>query len=147
MSGGVNSPMRSFLILLLTSAVLINACNKEGNADRLNLQTIPLNDCRTYDFPGDQVRLCFDSVINDSRCPANVVCGWAGTAVCRFSFFKNNQAYPLILATLPIPGMYSKDTIVAGYKLELTDLLPYPGLPPIPPPGNEIRAEVKITKL
>lgn len=140
--------MRSFLIIILVAyAGLMAACKKSVIGSRLELQTIPLNACADYIFSNDQVRVCFDAVISDSRCPAGAMCIWQGTATCKFSFFKNDISYPITLSTLSMPGMYNKDTIIAGYKIEFIDLLPYPGLPPVPAPGNKIKAEVKVIKL
>lgn len=140
--------MRSILVIVLIVCMgFTNACKKSVNVRKEDSLTITLHGCANNIFSDSQVRLCFDSVISDSRCPANANCVWQGTAVCRFSFFKNGKESPIILSTLALPGQYNKDTIVAGYKIEFINLLPYPGLPPEPAPGNEIKAEVKITKL
>lgn len=140
--------MRSFVLIGLVSCLgLLNACKKSVGAGSETSLNIALHDCANNIFSNNQVRLCFESVIQDSRCPANAMCIWQGMAVCKFSFFTNGKSYPLTLSTLSIPGAYTKDTIVAGYKIEFITLTPYPGLPPVPAPGNEIRAEVKIRRL
>jgi hypothetical protein len=140
--------MRSFvIIILLISAGLLNGCKKSvlaGTETSLNIQ---LNDCATTIFSDNGLQLCFDSILEDSRCPTNAFCIWQGSAICHFSFKKNNKTYPIVLSTLSLTGSYSKDTTVSGYKIEFIDLLPYPVLHPVPVPGNETKAEVKITKL
>jgi len=139
--------MRPIVIVLIACLAFTNGCKKPISESKEDSLTITLHGCANNIFSDSQVRLCFDSVISDSRCPANANCVWQGMAVCKFSFVKNSKTYPLILSTLALPGLYNKDTIVAGYKIEFINLLPYPGLPPEPAPGNVIRAEVKITKL
>jgi hypothetical protein len=139
--------MRSIFIILVTCIGFLYGCKKSSDAKTQSPLEIRLDDCFNGDFSGDQIRLCFDSVLSDSRCPANVLCVWQGTAVAKFLFTKNTEAHTIVLATFPLPGAYSKDTIVSGYKIEFLNLTPYPGAPPLPPHGNEIWAEVKITKL
>lgn len=138
--------MRSLIIVLIACIVLMNACKKTRIEKRQDLLSIQLHECADNIFSDNQVRLCFDSVISDSRCPANVICVWAGIAICKFSFFVNNQLHPVILSTYS-SGIYNKDTVLSGYKIELINLLPYPGIHTDSGIGNEIKAEVKITSL
>ncbi|HEX7844181.1 MAG TPA: hypothetical protein VF476_00190 [Chitinophagaceae bacterium] len=128
-------------IIFLVVALPYCSKIKENNPSSLRLK-----ECGRYVYNGETTRLCFDSVVSDSRCPANVVCVWEGTAVAKFSFHKNNEAYSLTLATRAVPTQFSKDTIVAGYKIEFINLLPYPGTVENPLPKNA-RAEVKVTRL
>ncbi|MDP4262591.1 MAG: hypothetical protein Q8941_08675 [Bacteroidota bacterium] len=139
--------MRLFvLIIFLACTGLLVACRKNGNESSKTSLNIKLHDCTGHIFRDNSINLCFDSVISDSRCPANVECIWQGAATCKFSFLKNNGTYPLTLSTLSL-GPFKKDTTLLGYKIELMNLTPYPELPPVPLPGNVIRAEVKITRL
>jgi hypothetical protein len=41
---------------------------------------------------------------------------------------------------------YTKDTVLAGYKIEFINRLPYPGTFTPPAPDSQIKAELKITK-
>ena len=111
-----------------------------------NSPFIPINECRNYTLNSETTRLCFDEVITDSRCPHTVDCIWAGTAAARFTFNKGNESHSIILATNPVANLYSKDTIVAGYKIEFIDLQPYPGTSSNPLPSDR-KAEVKLTRL
>ncbi len=128
---------------LFLLVLVIPNCSKQ-KAD--NPPFVKLNECGNYVYSNETTRLCFDSVVNDSRCPANAICVWEGTAVAQFTFHKQNETYPLKLATNAIPGQFSKDTTIAGYKIEFINLHPYPGTDPNPVPANT-RAEVRVTRL
>jgi len=105
-----------------------------------------LNDCNEYENESELVSLCFENVVSDSRCPTGVVCVWEGTAVANFTFKKDNTSYPITLSTLKMPPQYTKDTIVAGYKIEFLNLHPYPRQHSTPSAGT-IKDEVKVTRL
>ena len=139
------------VIAIFLFICLLNSCSRspiespEDNLPQGHL-LVTLNQC-TPVFSGSAVRVCFDSLLSDSRCPANATCVWMGFAACKFSLCNNGETYPFRLSTLTMPGYMSKDTIVAGYKVEFINLSPYPGTVPEPVPGNMRKAEVKVTKL
>lgn len=74
----------------------------------------------------DHFSVCFDSVINESRCPLGVVCFWQGNATARFKFEKYNQKP--IFFELNTFRSFTNDTIIDDYKFTLIDLLPYPSI-------------------
>jgi hypothetical protein len=140
--------MRSCLVIVLVACLgFMNACKKSGNAGRETSLQISIHDCAHPIFSDNGTRLCFDSVVEDSRCPSNAECIWQGVAVCKFSFLTNGKTHSFTLSTLSSPGFYNKEIIISGYKIEFINLTPYPVLPPAPPPGHETKAEVMITKL
>ncbi|TLX72620.1 hypothetical protein E9993_17440 [Labilibacter sediminis] len=69
----------------------------------------------------NNLSVCFDSLISDSRCPEDVVCVWPGEAVAKFTV-NIDQQDPLVLE---IPTG-TQDTLVPGYSFSFVDLLPYP---------------------
>ena len=98
-------------------------------------------DCM-YD-PQEQILICLDSVLNDSRCPLGVQCFWEGNAEVRFKF----ERYPdgAVLFNLNTHKGFRNDTIVDNYKFTLTGLSPYPKI------GSRIsqkdyKAEILIEK-
>jgi hypothetical protein len=140
--------MRSLLITAMIACIgLLYACERSEIDTPERTLTISLHKCSNPVFSGTRVSLCFDSVVTDSRCPANAMCIWQGYAACKFSFSANGETYLFSLSTLTFPGFLPKDTILSGYKIELMDLAPYPGTVSYPVPENKIKAEVKITKL
>ena len=84
--------------------------------------------------------------MSDSRCPANAVCIWQGAGTATFSFTKNGDTHIFNLSTITMKPNYTKDTVIAGYKIEFIDLSPYPGTVADPIPDSQRKAELKITK-
>ena len=127
-------------LLALSFIVTVAACDKSVP---IRKGAVPLSGCRTEIFGNDEVKICYDSLINDSRCPADGVCIWQGTATGKFSFTINNASkHTLTLSTLDWAS-YNRDTIVGNYKIELVNIDPYPA-EHTPRPAS---ASVNITKL
>ncbi|MEI9807362.1 MAG: hypothetical protein WDO16_05455 [Bacteroidota bacterium] len=137
------------MIALITCIGFLCACTKSiaPGAEDDDSSYIKLSDCADSTFAGETVRLCFDSVVADSRCPKNVICIWQGAAVGKFTFTKLAETHTLTLATITSGPAFRKDTTISGYKIELLDLIPYPETPGSAPPSAEVKAKVKITKL
>lgn len=141
--------MKTFLIILSVVTVSLgNSCSKSGDK-RLTEGTIELtlHESAEGGIKGDRVKLGFDAVVSDSRCPANAMCIWQGAATATFSFTKNGDSHRFKLSTINMEPTYTKDTVIAGYKIEFINLLPYPGTFTPPAPDSQIKAELKITKL
>lgn len=72
------------------------------------------------------IRVRFDAVESDSRCPMDVVCIWAGDAVANLVVEQNcdcrSAAFQLKLHTFLEP----KSGVAYGNRVELRALLPYP---------------------
>lgn len=83
--------------------------------------------------------ICFDSLIEDSRCPKGMTCVWAGTVLIKVSFHEGSNIHPFKI-------FLGKDTTINGYKIIFTDLTPYPDMDkPVPQPEN-IRATFSINR-
>ena len=127
-------------LLALPIVVGVAACDKSGS---LKKGVVVLSGCRTEVFGNEEVKICYDSLVSDSRCPADGVCIWQGEATGKFSFTVNNATkHTLALSTLNY-GPYNRDTIVGNYKIELLAIDPYPRVH-APRPAS---ASVNITKL
>ena len=139
--------MKIFLSILLfiTLTAFVNSCSKSG---KFKEGTIELNfsDCKKGTIDGNDLTICFNAVVSDSRCPANAMCVWQGAATASFSLTKNGHSQNFNLSTITMPPNYTKDTIIAGYKIEFINLSPYPGTVPDPIPDSQRKAELKITK-
>jgi hypothetical protein len=134
------------IIALLLCFSILSACKKTGQK-KSDYPFIYLQRCINKTFGDDQVQLCFDAVVSDSRCPTNAVCIWEGVAVAKFTFIKDGDSHPLTLSTQALNVPYAKDTTVEGYKIEFVDLRPHPVAGEDPPHSNQINAQVKISKL
>jgi len=104
--------------------------------------TIPLTFGRTYRNYEQNFTLRLDSVTEESRCPYNVECIWAGNAKVKLNFTLNNK--PTIF-TLNTSGGFVRDIIISGYKIQLIELKPYPVYPD-PILQKDYIACIKITR-
>ena len=122
---------------------MAHSCSKSGDK-RLSEGTIELkfNESASGNIKGDNVKLSFDALVSDSRCPANAMCIWQGAATATFTFTKNSHDNRFNLSTVTLPPNYTKDTIIAGYKIEFVNLLPYPGTGVDPIPDSQRKADV-----
>ena len=134
-----------FSISICCSIILFAfaSCKKESAVFDENL--IAINQCRSFTRDAISLTCCLDSVIEDSRCPIDAVCIWQGRGVARFKVNTQNTVHTITLATIKFTP-FNKDTTLAGFKIELIGLSPYPDLKK-PLRYKDYVAEVKITKL
>lgn len=93
---------------------------------------IPLGAERTAD--GGRVAVRFVAKVNDSRCPANAMCVWAGDASVRLVVRSGGATRDTVLHT----NLEPRAVAVGAYTVTVPGLLPYPGTypegsPPHPP--------------
>jgi hypothetical protein len=107
----------SFYLAGIIMLFMFATCKKD--TVMFNENYIPVNKCQSY-F-SDSLTCCLDSVLQDSRCPVNVVCVWQGIAVVRFKVTTSNAVHSITLANWKFQS-YITDTTVAGYKIEFVNL-------------------------
>ena len=128
------------VFVVLTVLVAVAACDKD-NPLPLRKDAVRLGSCSTIVFDKSQVKICYNKLISDSRCPAGVVCVWEGVAAGEFTFYEGGNTHKLTLATMKY-GPYSSDIMVGNYRIQLISIDPYPGEKDPRPAG----AVVKVTK-
>ena len=87
------------------------------------------------------VRLTFDGVTDDSRCPTGAQCVWAGDAAAWF----NLENSPDARRTLHTNGRFERQAEFAGFVVRLEDIKPYPKLGETIAAGD-YRATLIVTK-
>jgi len=107
---------------------------------RLN-DTVDMAYGKTYSNFERNISMRLDSVTEDSRCPYQVECVWAGNAQVKFNFTLNNAMIPFSLNTL---SSFKTDTLISGYTIQLLELKPYP-MQLIPIVQKDYIARIKIT--
>ena len=112
---------RTLGILMLS--LLFSACNKLTDDDRVQLD---LGACKSGRVGTKEVKICFDTVLEDTRCPYNAFCIWQGSAKVRLKFSAASE-HVLELSTADLGSGYRKDTVVEGYHIALLSLDPHPG--------------------
>ena len=111
--------------LLIIFLIGISACKndpqtKPGDLVLGDTAVIKIHETLTNTANG--ISILMDSVLNDSRCPVDVECVWAGNAKVRFFFKSNIDEIKFSLNTTLMP----RDTAINGYKISLLYLLPFP---------------------
>ncbi len=73
-------------------------------------------------LPDQDVRISFDRVVEDSLCPANVRCIWAGKAVIRLTVTEADTSTEVLLSLEPDSPVSSPWIRVASHQTESKDL-------------------------
>ena len=133
----------SFLLLFLSGIFFFSSCKKNA-LKVINDNSIPLYNCseKAMGMP----YICFDSLINDSRCPVGAECIWQGTAIIQASFHENGNSHTFKISLQGYPTLgNTNDTTINGYRIIFTDLEPHPEVnKPVPRP-QDIRATFSIS--
>lgn len=129
-----------YLQTIILLALLLPACKKDAAPpEKL---TVALEECAQKTEVQDDLQLCFDAIVQDSRCPINAICVWQGVAIARFTLRLNGQEHELELATNnELPGTRT-DTTLQQYTFSLRNVQPYPGSDT----GEKPYAEVDVKK-
>lgn len=92
----------------------------------------------------EDLKLTFEGVVEDSRCPSKVNCAWMGRAVLSFVGQKGQQK-PAEFNLITIHSPDKTDRIFfEGYEIWLKAIEPYPELPDQPIPAEAYRATLVV---
>jgi hypothetical protein len=104
---------------------------------------------RRLDLEPDQsatvegVRITFEGVDDDSRCPEGATCMWAGDAAAAFTIQKAPAA--ALHRTLHTNGRFERQVQYEGFVIRLEDVKPYPK-EGVAIAKREYRASVVVTR-
>jgi len=124
----MNEPKRTALPLLFCALFLSHAaCGGESPAApkpaRLG-QPFELASGETALVGGADLRVTFNSVKEDSRCPSGAACIWEGDGVARISVVQDAREGSSI--ELHTNARFSTNDTYGSYRITLVDLAPYP---------------------
>lgn len=138
-----HSDMRS---LGVAFALLVLACNSSptapsssGNVRDATI-VVQFGDS-TQVNPG--LRVTFAQVVEDSRCPASVVCAWQGNGAIRLDITTVRGAQAVTLNTAGGTA-FPREAAVEGYTFALVELVPQRQTPD-PIPMQQYRATIRVT--
>ncbi len=75
---------------------------------------------------GEKLRIRFAAVEDDSRCPRDVTCIWAGNAAVRLDVSTSRRGSKSLTLNTGKNSSLASETEYQGYKLRLVELSPYP---------------------
>lgn len=91
---------------------------------------------------GELLRIRFERVATDSRCPPDVVCGWAGEVTASFRIqIGETSSQTISLSTVTEPRQS-----VDGYELHFREAFPGPAPSTGKIPPDRYRVELVVTK-
>lgn len=107
--------------------------NHEAKADSIDAnvdQPFTLQGEQEASISSQDMKVRFDDVLEDSRCPTEVECFWTGQARIAVSV-QQHESDPTTVEfnTNPAPGETRMSIVVGAYTIELQSLEPYPRTP------------------
>lgn len=107
----------------------------------------------TATVAGGKLAITFDRIVEDSRCPVDVLCAWSGRAVVALKVVADEvQTVELggftdhegVLRPQPAQSEPRSSVEVAGYTVELLAVTPYPGQSAQPPSAEAYAIELVV---
>jgi hypothetical protein len=103
-------------------AASLDASEQSSSGARTDTTSVRLGSTATFD--GGRLELTFDARVADSRCPANVVCVWAGDAHARI---KTRVAGGAVAASELHSTLEPLKLKIDRYTISMVGMTPYPG--------------------
>jgi len=123
----------------LTAVLLAVACVEPSTEVPLD-QDFELSLGQTVAIAGTAHRVTFEAVSEDSRCPTDAVCVWAGNARVSLRVTAAGTDSSIALNT----GSEPRSATVGSIRLELRGLIPAPRAA-TPTPPDAYRATLRVT--
>ena len=98
---------------------------------------------QTASITGENLRITFDDVTEDSRCPKNVTCIWEGRVTCVVRLTHGDSAHTMILTEYGLADQDAKEHY-KEYQLAF-HVQPYPE-EPVPIPKNEYQLLLVVSR-
>lgn len=112
----------SIIIILILPLV---ACGNASTEVYANLgEEFSLSIGQTANIKGQALQITFEDVIEDSRCPSDVTCIWAGRVSCIIKLAEGSSQYRMVLTELGLNAQYASETY-REYQLAF-HVRPYP---------------------
>ncbi len=135
----------AILILFLGSVF----CSRNPGSS-INGDEITLSYGQSVSFGPDKIKIKFDTLLTESRCPDNplIVCFWQGMAAIQLSLItQDNDTAKIVVKIEGLTGYPESDNYPAidtlGLSIDLINLDPYPHTDQ-PRPLSEYRAMLKV---
>jgi hypothetical protein len=108
------------LKLIITAAFGIFFCACDAGEEFELEKQFDIKYDETVTNPSNNVKIKFDDVLNDNRCPKEAKCVWAGNAEVRFTLTSESESGPIVLNT----NIKPKNHKSFGYSIALKRLAP-----------------------
>jgi hypothetical protein len=114
-----------YLLACFTGFLLLGGCaGTPGHVEAGLGQEFSLAIGQSAQIAGENLVIKFEEVVEDSRCPKDVVCVWAGRVSCAVEITYNGSPYRMVLVQ---PGLTDQHIGETYEKYQLTfNVEPYP---------------------
>lgn len=137
-------PVPAFTIPLILLAGLAAGCSgSEGSGKSVDIGETFLLKMGESARVGDNLRLSFEGVPDDSRCPEGVQCVTEGNARVNLKYITPD--HPPLDFSLNTMRRLTRDTVIQHYRIALADLTPRPKAGTQIQPG-EYQAQLRVTR-
>jgi hypothetical protein len=114
-----------WLSIITILILLLAACGNTPTKVYADLgQEFFLSIGQTATIEGQALQITFEDIIEDSRCPSDVTCIWAGRASCVIKLVDGSSQYRMVLTELGLTDQYTRETY-REYQLAF-HVRPYP---------------------
>jgi hypothetical protein len=124
----IATTLRLFIVacsLLLVYGTSLKVSSSENQTSPRVGQEFALKVGQQVKLEAVDLQVKFAGVPQDSRCPENVNCVWAGNAEVALDLLHNNCSTVITLNTLRSSGIGDEGK-VGGFRIKLVKLVPYP---------------------
>lgn len=141
--------MRSLTVVfaLVFTLLVLAACGSSptdpGTSLPVRDTTIVLRHGNSNQVSAD-LRVAFAEVVEDSRCPASVVCAWQGNGAIRLNVTTGDVAQSVTLNTAGGTS-FPREATAGGYTFTLVELDPQRQTTD-PIPVQQYRATIRVTR-
>ncbi|QRQ62222.1 hypothetical protein [Sphingobacterium multivorum] len=104
------------------------ATQKENIGNRTERESVSLAEGQRKSLREYPIKIKFNGISEDSRCPEGVNCIWSGVAVAEIEIVeKATKPTTIKLATIDLQDRgYQRTANTNGYTISLQDIVPYP---------------------
>lgn len=113
------------LVAIMAFALLSSSCTSQADEVKTRLgEEFSLRIGQTASIEEENLEIRFCEVVEDSRCPKNVTCVWAGRVSCIVGVSDSGSSYKMVLTEPGLSDQYAKETY-KEYRLAF-HVDPYP---------------------
>jgi hypothetical protein len=141
---------KTWLVALSLGLTLAGCHSNEAAAQPITTrigQAFTLAGGQEATVDGENMRVRFDRVLEDSRCPRQVECFWTGQARVAILVEPNGRGETTLeFNTNPAPGQNNQTALLDEYTIAMDSLDPYPQTPHQAIPLEDYRLRLTVSK-